>query len=97
MENFNENFSVFLLEEASENLRGMDGAEKRRILNGLKKLQIAPQKYGLPLRGELHGYYKLRIGDYRVVYKISEEEKRVIIIIIQHRKQVYQEARRRIE
>jgi len=97
MESFNGNFSVLLLEEAKEDLRDMDGAIKRRILKELKKLQIAPKEYGLPLRGELHGFYKLRVGDYRVVYRVDEEKKYVICLIIQHRRQVYQEARKRIK
>jgi hypothetical protein len=32
---------------------------------------VAPQEYGTPLRKTLKGYWKLRVGDYRVVYKIS--------------------------
>ena len=47
-----------------------------------------PHKYGLPLRKTLKGYWKLRVGDYRVVYAIGEEQK-VIVLIICHRRDVY--------
>jgi mRNA interferase RelE/StbE len=42
----------------------------------------------------LKGYWKLRIGDYRVVYKIAERELRILGII--HRKKMYEEVLRRI-
>lgn len=52
-----------------------------------KKLTAKPDLYGKPLRRSLKGYYKLRVGDYRVVYKISGSE--VKILAIKHRSVVY--------
>ncbi|WP_423213202.1 type II toxin-antitoxin system RelE family toxin [Planktothrix agardhii] len=43
-----------------------------------------------PLKGELAGYYRYRVGDYRVVYSINEEKKQIIVIVIAHRRQVYE-------
>ena len=51
------------------------------------RLDKAPEQYGAPLKGTLKGYWKLRVGDYRVVYKIVETE--VWIFGIIHRKKVY--------
>ena len=51
------------------------------------RLVKAPEQYGAPLKGTLKGYWKLRVGDYRVVYKIVETE--VWIFGIIHRKKVY--------
>ena len=48
---------------------------------------IAPQQYGEPLRKTLKGYWKLRVGDYRVVFKVVGAEVR--ILGIGHRKHVY--------
>ena len=52
-----------------------------------KRLQKAPQDYGEPLRKTLKGYWKLRVGYYRVVYKISGSE--VWILGVCHRRDVY--------
>lgn len=41
------------------------------------------------LRGSLSGYFRYRIGDWRVVYQIREGEKVVIILMIAHRGRVY--------
>ncbi len=43
--------------------------------------------YGEPLRKTLKGYWKLRAGDYRVVFKVVKDE--VCILGIIHRKKVY--------
>ena len=52
------------------------------------KLTQAPEEFGEPLRRTLKGYWKLRVGDYRVVYKVSG--KTVIILRIGHRREVYE-------
>lgn len=59
-----------------------------------KRLETTPELYGIPLRGTLKGYHKLRVGDYRVVYKIHGKE--VWIFAVLHRKKVYQEVLRRL-
>ena len=58
------------------------------------RLTENPEQYGSPLRGTLKGYWKLRVGDYRVVYRVAEDEVR--ILAIRHRKKVYEYAPSRI-
>lgn len=41
------------------------------------------------LKGELLGYWRYRIGDYRVVYQVDEKSKNITILLIAHRKDVY--------
>jgi len=41
------------------------------------------------LRGELTGYFRYRIGDWRVVYEINDEQVIVIVVMIAHRRNVY--------
>jgi len=58
-----------------------------------EKLTAAPQEYGLPLRKTLKGYWKLRVGDYRVVFKVAGDM--VTIFCIAHRKEIYLKAEKR--
>jgi mRNA interferase RelE/StbE len=51
-----------------------------------QNLIIAPQDYGKPLRKTLSGYWKLRVGDYRIVFKIANNT--ILILGICHRKEV---------
>ena len=41
------------------------------------------------LKGHLAGYFRFRVGDYRVVYRIEDAAQRVIVLKIAHRKEVY--------
>jgi len=50
-----------------------------------KKLTIDPVAFGKPLRYSLKGYRRLRVGDYRVIYKIIENKIIVLIIDVDHR------------
>lgn len=51
------------------------------------RLATEPELYGKPLRRSLKGYRKLRVGDYRVVFRI--EDMSVKILAILHRSVVY--------
>jgi mRNA interferase RelE/StbE len=66
----------------------LDERTKNQIRTAIeKRLQTAPQDYGAPLRKTLKGYWKLRVGNYRIVYKISGYE--VWILGISNRRDVY--------
>ena len=68
---------------------------KNRIKKAIEeRLSISPHQYGEPLRKTLKGYWKLRVGDYRVVYKV--ERKEVWIFAIINRKDVYKKIIKRI-
>lgn len=72
----------------------LDERLQARIKNAIEsRLTTAPHLYGEPLRKTLRGYWKLRVGDYRVVFKIVGEE--VWILGIIHRKKVYEEIKKR--
>ena len=51
----------------------IDNKTKDRIKKAIEeRLVAAPQEYGIPLRKTLKGYWKLRVGNYKVVFKIVE-------------------------
>jgi mRNA interferase RelE/StbE len=58
-----------------------------------EKLVTYPDLYGKPLRRSLKGYRKLRVGDYRVIFRIAGLK--VLILAILHRSVVYKEMERR--
>jgi mRNA interferase RelE/StbE len=68
---------------------------RRRIAEAIEvRLAHSPQQYGVPLRKTPKGYWKLRVGDYRVVYKVAGED--IVILAIRHRKTVYDDILRRV-
>ncbi len=73
----------------------IDAKTKARIKNAIEtRLATEPQRYGEPLRRNLRGYWKLRVGDYRVVFKVVAKE--VWVLAIMHRKDVYEKVESRI-
>ena len=80
---------------ADQDLEKIPTATRRRIARSIEtRLATTPEHYGAPLAGSLHGYWKLRVGDYRVVFRVSADE--VWILAVVHRKDVYQRASRRL-
>ena len=72
-----------------EGISALNRDVRARIRKAIEsRLTRAPQDYGKPLMGNLSGYWSLRVGDYRVVYRIEGRE--VKIIQIAHRRDAYQ-------
>ncbi|MDP2866014.1 MAG: type II toxin-antitoxin system RelE/ParE family toxin [Elusimicrobiota bacterium] len=54
---------------------------KARISKAIEtRLTTAPDKYGKPLRGSLAGHRRLRVGDYRIVYRVVGNTVRILEI-----------------
>jgi mRNA interferase RelE/StbE len=52
-------------------------------------LLVAPRRVGKPLRRELEGTWVARRGTFRVLYEIDDEHHEVVVLRIDHRRQVY--------
>ncbi len=83
-------YSVSFESESITDLDNLDQVVRLRILNKIQWLsvnfgQITP----LSLTGQWSGFYKLRVGDYRVIYELDIEEQLIIIIRIGHRREIY--------
>lgn len=48
-----------------------------------------PQRVGKPLRGNLAGLFSARVGAYRVVYEIDRPAGKVLVVMIDHRADIY--------
>jgi mRNA interferase RelE/StbE len=81
------NFSFSYHYKAEEDLKQLPGNFQERILMAIEnRLKTAPEKYGNPLRETLVGLWKLRVGDYRIVYEPNPESGELIVWAISHRK-----------
>lgn len=79
---------------ADDDLPKIPANLRRRLADAIeRRLTTSPERYGAPLRGSLRGYWKLRVGDYRVVFKIAGAEVQILALL--HRKEVYAAASRR--
>ena len=86
--------------EVEEDLISVGHGAARRIVKAIdKKLTTEPLKFGDPLSSNLGMFRKLRIGDYRVVYQVTQNKVTVYVLAVGPRrdKEVYQEAVSRLK
>jgi len=87
-------YSVCILDAAARDLEAVDRAVARRIVLRIQWLaehvgDLRPE----PLTGGLAGLFKLRVGDYRVIYELLQDEKTLVVHQIGHRRDVYRKRR----
>ena len=84
----------------AEDISIFNASEKEAILKAInRKLSLDPEAYGKPLTGEFKGYWRLRVEDCRVIYRIVKDQVLVVVVKIGARKddQVYNELTGRLK
>jgi len=82
--------------KVAEDLEAIPANVAGRIRKAIEdRLMTEPDKYGERLRKDLAGAWKLRVGDYRVVFDLDPDGERVTVLLIAHRRRVYRNARGR--
>lgn len=77
-----------------QDLGRIDSSVKKKIRSAIEsKLTDSPEIFGKPLRQSLAGFRVLRVGNYRVVFLIKDEE--ILILLIANREHIYKEAQKR--
>ena len=83
-------YKVFYLDSVEDDLKKLDKPVQKRLLDKIEKtLTQDPRGLGKPLTGPFSGLWRYRIGDYRVIYKIAQEEILIVVARIGHRKDIY--------
>jgi len=77
-------------EESLKDLKKFDRKIAKKIVEKVKNyLTQDPIELGTPLKGNLKGFYRYRIGEYKIIYVLDRPEKKVIILNVKHRKEIY--------
>ena len=79
---------IFFVKSAENELLRLDKKLAKRILDKINLLETDPYGQNSQKLGAAKGY-RIRIGDYRVVYTVNKTAKTVTIIKIRHRRDVY--------
>jgi len=80
----------YLRTVVTDDIPALPKSAKRQIRRAIEaKLTTHPFELGRPLRYSLRGARRLRVGDYRVVYRIDPPDV-VLVIKIGHRREVYE-------
>lgn len=87
----NKRFTIeYLPTVTDQDIPALPSTMRLRIKKAIEeRLETDPIAFGKPLQRSLKGHRRLRVGDYRVVYRIDHKMWTVVIVIIKHRKEVY--------
>jgi mRNA interferase RelE/StbE len=85
-------WQISLDPRALEELKKLDQAIQRRVIRFLReRLETSenPRRIGSSLSGTLAGLWKYRVGDYRLIGRIQDENMEILVLHVGHRKNVY--------
>jgi mRNA interferase RelE/StbE len=83
-------YSVRILKSAGRELEALDNPIAKRIVAKIQWLSENLESLKpTALKGELSGLFKLREGDFRIIYQILHKERIVVIHAIGHRREIY--------
>ena len=80
-------FKVIFDDKALEFLEKLDKKNRERVFNKIMSTKEDPLHYFEKLTKK--NFYKLRVGDYRVIADINENEIKILVLLIGHRKNIY--------
>uniref|UniRef100_UPI003F4C9B60 type II toxin-antitoxin system RelE family toxin n=1 Tax=Brachyspira catarrhinii TaxID=2528966 RepID=UPI003F4C9B60 len=82
---------ISITRTAKKSLEKLDRNIQKRILDFLSDLETLenPRVKGKSLKGELKEYWRYRVGDYRILSKIIDNELIILVIDIGYRKYIY--------
>ena len=81
-------YSIQIKSSAAKALGKISAKDKLRLIDAIDKLKEQPFS-GTVLKGEYSGLRRIRVGNYRVVYEVTESALLVLVIRIGHRREVY--------
>ena len=87
-------YQLLYLPGAEKDIQALPGSVIKRVRRGLERLAENP-RLGKPLHGELVPFWSYRVSDYRVVYEFRDEKLTVLIVMVGHRREIYELARRK--
>jgi mRNA interferase RelE/StbE len=82
-------FKILFKKSVEKDLRGIDRSQVAKLLGAIEKLAASPfSPSSRPLVGG-HKTFRLRVGNYRVIYFINDDDSTIEVQRIAHRREVY--------
>ncbi|VFB17191.1 Toxin RelG [Urinicoccus massiliensis] len=84
-------YRLLYTEKAKKVLSKLDKYTQKLIVKYMRDVEALdePRYRGKALSANLRGYWRYRVGDYRIICKIEDEELIILVIDIDHRKKIY--------
>ena len=80
-------YEIIFSNKAKKQLFKLEKNIQKRIITVLERIRIRPESYITKLVGDPG--YKLRVGDYRIIMDINNNNLLILVIKVGHRKEIY--------
>lgn len=87
-------YRLLYLPGVEKDLLELSKSVRERARRGLERLAGNP-RLGKPLAGELAPFWSYRVGDYRIIYEIRDQDLIVLVLTLGHRREIYERAKRK--
>ncbi|MGI8467269.1 MAG: type II toxin-antitoxin system RelE family toxin [Pyrinomonadaceae bacterium] len=87
-------YKIFLTKSAVKELENLPAKPHDRIIEHLRRLEENPRVFGAE-KLTAREAYKLRVGNYRVIYEINDAIQEVKVLMVEDRKQVYKRLKKK--
>lgn len=84
-------WEIRITKTAEKQIKSLDKVVQTRVVKFLQEITNSktPQQSGKELKGNKAKLWRYRIGNYRLICDIHHEEKRIVILEVAHRKDIY--------
>jgi mRNA interferase RelE/StbE len=82
-------YGVIIPNSVRRTLEALEDTLRSRIIERLDALATNPRPRGVVKMAGQHGTFRLRVGDWRIVYEVRDVELVVLLVKIGHRREVY--------
>lgn len=84
-----DSYRVELTRSAEKDLRRVDRSRVASLYEAIERLGTDPRPHGSKKLVGAERTYRIRVGDYRIVYEIEDEVLVVLVIRVAHRREAY--------
>ena len=84
-------WKIEISEQARKQAKKLGKADAERVTRSLQEIALLedPRQRGHGLVGDYAGYWRYRVGDYRIIAKIEDARLVIVVIAIGHRREIY--------
>ncbi len=82
-------YKIIFSDKALRQLKKLDNKIQERIIGSLERIRIRPGPYVTKLVGD--SGYRLRVGDYRIIMDIDNNELHILVLKVGHRSKIYKQ------
>jgi mRNA interferase RelE/StbE len=84
-------YSLIVKPSVEKDLRSLPASVVRRVFGQVAALQNNPFPRGSLKLAGAEQLYRLRVGDYRMIYAVDQDNRQVIVYYVRHRRDVYRQ------